>query len=115
MEHRHHSLYILEAGLVEPSHLLKVKFALEISRRVLESLDALLVGPLLVDNAYGVYALVHTDGVLPIVGALRIFRVILDSHSLVGTHVLNHNILLHASDLCPWSILCITHLLDAIA
>ena len=111
----HHSLYILEAQFVELLHLVEVELALEIPRRVLVSLNPCLVRTLLVDDAYGVDALVHTDGVLPIVGALRILRVVFDAYSLVGTHVAYHDVLLDAPDLCSRRILGIAHLLDAIA
>ena len=51
------------------------------------SLDAALVSLLHAHYAHGVDALVHADGVLPVVGTLRIFRVILYPHLLRSVHV----------------------------
>ena len=68
-----------------------------------------------VDDAYRVDTFVHAEGVLPVVGRAGILAVVLDSYSLVGTHVLLHHFLLHATNLCTWSILGIAHGLDAIA
>src|SRR5574344_1556371 len=82
---------------------------------ILPSTETSLVLTLHVNDADGVDALVHTDGVLPVVGALGVLAVILDAHSLVGTHVLLHYFLLDAAYLGTRSIFCVTHHLDAIA
>ena len=82
---------------------------------ILPSTETSLVFTLQVDDADRVDALVHTDSILPVVGALGVLAVILDAHSLVGTHVLLHYFLLDAAYLGTRSIFCVTHHLDAIA
>ena len=108
-----HILHVEALG-VEVFHLVEIKFALQIAGAVLISLDALLELLLLTDNTDGIDTFVHSDGVLPVVGALCILGIILDSHCLVGTHVADHDLLLHATHLCTWGIVGIATLLDTI-
>ena len=53
-------------------------------------------------------------GVFPIVGTLRIFRVIFDTHRLGSIHVAPHDLLFHATDLHTHGILAVAHVLDAV-
>ena len=105
----------IEALCVEVLHLLEVELALQVAGPLLILLDAVLEVSLLADDAHGVDALVHTERVLPVVGALRILRVVLDAHSLVGTHVAYHHRLLHAAYLGTRSVLSVAHLAYAVA
>ena len=100
---------------IETCQQIEVHLVFQEVGRVLPSADASLVFPLLVDNANGVDALVHADGVLPVVGTLGELGVILDAHGLVRSHVLQHHGLLHASYLCTGGVLRVTHLLYTIA
>ena len=82
---------------------------------ILPSTETGFVLTLQIHDADRVDTLVHTDGVLPVVGALGVLAVILDAHSLVGTHVLLHHLLLYATNLGTRCILSIAHGLDSVA
>ena len=82
---------------------------------ILPSTETGFVLTLQIHDADRIDTLVHTDGVLPVVGALGVLAVILDAHSLVGTHVLLHYFLLYATNLGTRSILSIAHSLDSVA
>ena len=100
---------------VQLAQVLDVELAFEVARRVLILLYASLVSLLHLHDAYRVDTLVHTDRVLPVVRALCILRVVLDTHGLAGTHVAQHNGLFYAAHLSTGSILCVAHLFNAIA
>ena len=106
------NLHIFEALVIELLHLIEVELSLQIACRILISFDTLLVVALQIDDADRVDTLVHTKRVLPIVRALSILRIILDTYSLVGTHMANHHILLYTTHLSTRSILSIAHLVD---
>ena len=82
---------------------------------ILPSTETGFVLTLQIHDADRVDTLVHTDGVLPVVGALGVLAVVLDADSLVGTHVLLHHLLLYATNLGTRRILCIAHSLDSVA
>ena len=82
---------------------------------ILPSTETGFVLTLQINDADRVDTLVHTDGILPVVGALGVLAVILDAHSLVGTHVLLHHLLLYATNLGTRRILSIAHGLDSVA
>ena len=110
-----HVLHVFVTVGIEVAEVLDVESALEEARRVLIMLDLSLIVALHLHDAHRVDTLVHADRVFPVVGALRIFRVVLDAHSLAGTHVTQHDSLLHAAHLGTGSVLCVAHLLDAVA
>ena len=96
--------------VVKTFHKVEVELALEVTSEQLIALNLVLEVSLLADKTGGIDTFVHSDGVLPVVAALGVLRVILDSHCLVGTHVLEHHFLLYASHLCAWSVLRISAL-----
>ena len=100
---------------IKLSHLVEVEFAFEVSCPLLVCHDAVLKVGLLTDYANRVDTLVHTKRVLPIVGTLGILRIVLDAYALIGTHMLNHNILLNATHLSSRSVLSVAHLTYSIA
>ncbi len=105
----------LEALLVEALHQVEVELALQESRRVLPLANLLLVGGFLLDEADGVDTLVHADGVLPVVRALCVFRIVLDAYSLRGPHVAYHDVLLDLTGLVARLVLSIAAFTDAVA
>ena len=107
--------YSLETLLVELLQFGKIKLALQETCRVLPLADLLLELGFLLDEADGIDTFVHTDGVLPVVGTAGILRVVLDTYSLVGSHVADHDVLLHFTGLIAGLVVCITTLLDTIA
>ena len=82
---------------------------------ILPSTETGFVLTLQIHDADRVDTLVHTDGILPVVGALGVLAVVLDAYCLVGTHVLLHYLLLYATNLGTRSILSIAHGLDSVA
>ncbi len=111
----HEGTHPLETLVVELLQLVEVEFPLEESRLVLPFAQRLLEVALLLDDTDGIDTFVHADRVFPVVAALGIFRVVLDAHSLIGTHVAEHDFLFHATHLGTRLILGVTHLADAIA
>ena len=100
---------------VELCQVVYVELALEVARGVLIVAYACLVVALHLHYAHRVDALVHAYGVFPVVGALRVLGVVLYAHGLAGTHVAQHDLLLHAAYLCAWGVLHVAHLLYAVA
>ena len=82
---------------------------------ILPSTETGFVLTLQIHDADRVDTLVHTDGILPVVGRAGVFAVVLDADSLVGTHVLLHHLLLYATNLGTRCILSIAHGLDSVA
>ena len=111
----HHRTNSVEAFLVEVLELVEVEFAFQEARRVLPLTDFGLVGSLLLDESDAVDTFVHTDGVLPVVGAGGIFRVVLDAYGLRGTHMAYHDVLLDLAGLVAGLVLGIATFQDTIA
>ena len=82
---------------------------------ILPSTETGFVLTLQIHDADRVDTLVHTDGILPVVGRAGVLAVVLDAYCLVGTHVLLHHLLLYATNLGTRRILCIAHGLDSVA
>ena len=72
----------VDALAIELFHLLEVELAAEVARLLLPFLQLRLEGGLVLDESDAVDALVHADGVLPVVARLGILRVVLDAHGL---------------------------------
>ncbi len=72
---------------VEPFHGVEIELALKVARSVLPLPDTGLVGLFLGNETNGVDALVHADGVFPVVGRLCELAVVFDSHCLTGSHM----------------------------
>ena len=109
------SLHGVELLGIELRQLVEVELALQVARRVLPLADLCLVGCFLLNQSDTVDTFIHTDGVLPVVRAVGILRVVFDTHSLVGSHVADHDILLHLAGLVARLIHSIAALLDAVA
>ena len=82
---------------------------------ILPSTETGFVLTLQIHDADRIDTLVHTDGILPVVGRAGVLAVVLDADSLVGTHVLLHHLLLYATNLGTRRILSIAHGLDSVA
>ena len=104
-----------EPFLVELCHLVEVELSFQIPCLLLPLSQSHLKLLLLLDESDGVDTLVHTNGVLPVVRAIGILRVIFDTYSLVSTHMAQHDLLFDATDLYAGSIDGIMTLLDTIA
>ena len=111
----HEGTAVLQTVGIHASHIVEVQLVLQITRRILPLADACLVFLLLGDNADGIDTFVHTDGVLPVVRRLSVLRVVLDAYGLVGTHVANHDVLLHTTHLSAGGVVGIAHLTNTIA
>ena len=105
----------IEPFLVETLQQVEVELALQEARRVLPLTNLLLKLGLLLNQSDGIDTFVHANGVLPVVGTLGVFRVVLDAHSFVSTHVTDHDVLFYLTCLITGLVLCIATFLDAIA
>ena len=105
----------IEPLLVETLQQVEVELALQETCRVLPLTDLLLKLSLLLNQSDGIDTFVHANGVLPVVGTLGVFRVVLDAHSFVSTHVTDHDVLFYLTCQITGLILCIATFLDAIA
>ena len=104
-----------ESISVEFFQFCKVEQSFQIARLLLPLLQFGFKLLFLSDESDGIDTFVHTDGVLPVVGAVGIFRVVLDAHSFVGTHVAEHDFLFYGTSLSHNSIHSIAAFLDTIA
>ena len=104
----------LHALLIELGQLVEVELTLQIARRILPLANPGLKLLLLSDKSYRVDTFVHTYGVLPVVAAMCILRLIHDTHGLRSTHVAQHHLLLHLTNLHTGCIQRIATLLNAI-
>ena len=96
------------ALLIKLIETVEVELSLQIAALLLPLAQLVLENLLLADQSNTVNALVHTQGVLPVVGALSVLGVVHDTDGLGSTHVTDHDVLLDTTNLGTHGVLGIT-------